>query len=140
MAISTYKTYLLVKGSGTGASYSKLIDIKNFPDLGSDPELIDVTTLSDAFRHYVLGIQDTGALNFDYNADGTSKSAVAAVCDGETEQTFCVAFGNTTPSSADMAFYFKGTGVTYVTGGGVNEAVNGRITIGLSSDISETAL
>lgn len=33
MAISTYKTFLMYKASG-GSTYSKLIDIKDFPDLG----------------------------------------------------------------------------------------------------------
>jgi len=44
MAISTYKTFLMHEQSGT---YEKLIDIKEFPDLGGAPEMIDVTTLSD---------------------------------------------------------------------------------------------
>ena len=127
MAISTYKTYLCVKGTG----YSKLVDIKNFPDLGSEPDMIDVTTLSDAFRHYLPGIQDTGALNFDYNGD--SLSTVSASCG--SEKTWCVCFGNEAPASATMKFYFKGVGSTYITGGGVNEAVNGRLTIALTSDI-----
>ena len=35
MARSTYKTYLM-KGTGTSTvTYSKLVDIKEFPDLGA---------------------------------------------------------------------------------------------------------
>lgn len=33
MAISSYKTYLMYKASDSG-TYTKLIDIKDFPDLG----------------------------------------------------------------------------------------------------------
>ena len=33
---STYKTYLMV-GSGSPTSYSKLCDIKSYPDLGGAP-------------------------------------------------------------------------------------------------------
>ena len=44
MAISTYKAFLMVKDSG---SYKKLIDIKEFPDLGGAPERLQTTTLSD---------------------------------------------------------------------------------------------
>lgn len=36
MAISTYKTFLMKKGD-TGDTWSKLIDIKEFPDLGGEP-------------------------------------------------------------------------------------------------------
>ena len=57
MAISTYKTFLM-KGTdtGSGISYSKLIDIKEFPDLGGIPEMLDTTTMSDSARTYILGI------------------------------------------------------------------------------------
>ena len=44
MAISTYKVFLMKKTSET---WSKLIDIKDFPDLGGSPELLETTTLSD---------------------------------------------------------------------------------------------
>ena len=35
MAISTYKVFLMKKGDGS--TYSKLVDIKDFPDLGGAP-------------------------------------------------------------------------------------------------------
>lgn len=47
---TTYQTYLM-HGTGTGTvTYSKLIDIKEFPDLGGTPEAVEVTTLSDSMR------------------------------------------------------------------------------------------
>lgn len=138
MAISTYKTYLMC-----GSTPAKLVDIRNFPDLGSDPEMIDVTTLSDKYRHYILGVLDTGALSFDYNYDATTYAAVDAVCDG-TVQNFQVWFGGTesqgtvTPSGAQGKFAFSGYASHHVVGGGVNEGVTGRITIALASDITVT--
>ena len=36
MAISTYKVFLMHKASSEG-TYTKLIDIKEFPDLGGEP-------------------------------------------------------------------------------------------------------
>lgn len=36
--ISTYKTYLMYKATSAATQYTKLIDIKNFPDLGGEPE------------------------------------------------------------------------------------------------------
>ena len=44
MAISTYKIFLMKKSTST---YEKLIDIKEFPDLGGAPEMLETTTLSD---------------------------------------------------------------------------------------------
>ena len=40
MAISTYKVFLMKKGTST---YEKLVDIKDFPDLGGAPEMLETT-------------------------------------------------------------------------------------------------
>ena len=55
MAISTYKVFLMHKAS-SGDTYTKLIDIKDFPDLGSAPSTVDVTTLS----HHMKVLGDCG--------------------------------------------------------------------------------
>lgn len=36
--ISTYKTYLMYKATTAATTYTKLCDIKSFPDLGGEPE------------------------------------------------------------------------------------------------------
>ena len=43
MAISTYKVFLMKKGD-SDETYSKLCDIKEFPDLGGEPEMLETTT------------------------------------------------------------------------------------------------
>lgn len=50
MAISTYKIFLMKKGE---SAYEKLIDIKEFPDLGGAPEMLETTTLSDKMQTYI---------------------------------------------------------------------------------------
>ena len=54
MAISTFKTFLMHKKEAS--TYEKLVDITEFPDLGSDPELLETTTTSDRMKTYILGI------------------------------------------------------------------------------------
>ena len=44
MAISTYKIFLMQKKEN---AWEKLIDIKEFPDLGGTPEMLETTTLTD---------------------------------------------------------------------------------------------
>ena len=66
MAISTYKVFLMHKGSSE-SSYSKLIDIKEFPDLGGDPEMLETTTLSDKMQTFIAGIQSMDAMQFTAN-------------------------------------------------------------------------
>ena len=56
MAISTYKVFLMKKGTEPD-TYEKLVDIKEFPDLGGEPEMLETTTLSDNMQTYIAGIQ-----------------------------------------------------------------------------------
>lgn len=139
MAISTYKVFLMHKSSSASA-YSKLVDIKNFPDLGGDPELLDTTTLSDKMKTSIAGIQSLEGLSFDCNYDKTDYAALAALV-GKDED-YAVWFGGTeasgvvTPDGSNGKFSFKGQLSVYATGGGVNEVVGMKVTIAPSTVIT----
>lgn len=140
MAISTMHTALM-KGTGTGTiTYSKLICISEFPDLGAPPEQIDVTTLCDEMRHYIPGLIDTGALEFQafYTAsDYTTLKALEGV-----DTPYAVWFGagsNGEPDGHNGKFSFNGDLRVTVSGGGVNDPVSMTITIYPSTDITFAA-
>ena len=88
MAIATYPVTL--KTGATYAAATKLLDIKSFPDLGGAPEQIETTTLSDAAKTYIQGIQDQQALEFTANYTKTDLDAVNAL---DTETIFWLEFG-----------------------------------------------
>lgn len=138
MAISTYKVFLMKKGDGS--TYSKLVDIKSFPDLGGTPELLDTTTLSNKMRTGIPGIQDQDTLSFTCNYTKAEYTTLAALAD--TENDYAVWFGGTesggvvTPDGSDGKFAFKGYLTVHVVGGGVNEVVDMQVDIIASSDIS----
>lgn len=138
MAISTYKTFLMHKAASAQA-YEKLIDIKEFPDLGGEPEMIDVTTLSDKIQHYIMGIQSNDGLTFTTNYTKADFTALKAL-EGNDEK-YAVWFGGTesngvvTPDGSDGKFSFDGQLSCFVAGGGVNEPVNISITIAPTTDI-----
>ena len=90
MAISTFKTFLMIS-KDNGATYEKLIDIKDFPDLGGVPEMLDTTTMSNKSRTYILGIQETEAMTFTANYTLEDFSKVKAL--EESEQDFAVWLG-----------------------------------------------
>lgn len=131
MAISTYKVFLMKKGEGN--TYTKLIDIKDFPDLGGSPELLETTTLSDKMQTYIPGIQSNDALEFTANYTKTDYTTLSALADTETD--YAVWFGGTesegvvTPDGSNGKFSFKGNLSVHVNGGGVNEVVDMTITI-----------
>ena len=54
MAISTQGVTL--KWGASPANLDKVVDIKDFPDLGGAPEMLEKTTLSDQIQTYILGI------------------------------------------------------------------------------------
>lgn len=142
-ATSTYMTFLM-HGTGTGTvTYEKLVDIKEFPDLGGAPEMLDTTTLSDGARTYIPGIQETEALTFTTNYDPTAYAALVAL-KGQDEN-YAVWFGGTesggsvTPSGNKGKFSFKGALEVFVSGGGVNEVRNMTITIAPSTVITFAA-
>lgn len=139
MAISTYKVFLMKKGSGD--AWSKLVDIKDFPDLGGTPEMLDTTTLSDKSRTGIPGIQDNEALAFTANYDKTKYDELKAL-EGQEEE-YAVWMGGTesggvvTPTGSNGKYSFNGYLSVYVNGGGVNEVVNMSISIMPSSIISD---
>ena len=138
MATSTYKIFFMKKGNSD--TYEKLIDIKDFPDLGGAPEMLETTTLSDKMQTYIPGIQSLDALEFTANytkEDFTKLKALEGV-----EHEFAVWFGGTeqggvlTPTGTDGKFQFKGQLSAFPVGGGVNEVVDMTVTIAPSTPIS----
>lgn len=131
MAISTYKVFLMKKGSGS--SYEKLIDIKSYPDLGGDPEMLDTTTLSNKMKTYIMGIQDAEKLEFTANYDWTEYQALLS--DVGVQKDYAIWFGGTesggtlTPTGSAGKFTFSGQLALKVNGGGVNEVVNLTLSI-----------
>lgn len=140
MAITTKYTFLMKKDSST---YTKLVDIKSFPDLGGSPDMLDKTTLSDAAYTYLLGLQSSDGLQFNCNYDKTDYEKLEALRD--REQEYSVWFGGTPGSTADAAptptgtdgkFDFKGYLSVYVSGGEVNGVVEMTVVIAPSTRIA----
>lgn len=136
MAISTYKIFLMMKSD---SAYEKLIDIKDFPDLGGAPEMLETTTLSDKMQTYIPGIQSNDALEFTANYTKDDYAKIRAL-EG-TEHEFAVWFGGTesggvvTPTGTDGKFEFSGQISAFPVGGGVNEVVDMTVTIAPSTAI-----
>lgn len=138
MAINTYQTYLMKKGSGTGATWEKLVDIKDFPDLGAAPEPIETTTLSDPARTYIPGIENTDQKSFTCNYTPDDYATVLALKGSEIEMAIwfgaTVSGKVTTPDGSMGKFEGKGYIDVYVNGGGVNEPVNMTVTLTMTEN------
>ena len=137
MASSTYKTFLMKKGT---SDYEKLVDIKDFPDLGGAPEMIETTTLSDSMQTYIEGIMSSDALEFTINYDLETYETLLALKGVETE--YAVWFGGiesngvVTPTGDEGKFAFKGYLSVRVLGKGVNEVKEATVSIAPSTPIA----
>ena len=129
MAISTYGIYLMHKASG--GQYEKLIDIKDFPDLGGAPEMLETTTLSDAMQTYIEGIQSSDALEFTANYTKEDYAKCNAL-KGKKEY-YAVFFGE---EGTNGKFEFGGYLSARVNGGGVNEVVGMTLSIAPATPIT----
>lgn len=140
MAISTFKVFLMSSDTKTG-TFTKLIDIKEFPDLGGEPEQLETTTLSDPTQTFINGIQSLEAFTFTTNYDIGEYERIKAY-EGQNRY-YAVWFGGTenldgtiTPTGENGQFTFGGQLSIFPNGGGVNEVINMTITIAPSTPIA----
>ena len=121
-------------------AWEKLIDIKNFPDLGGSPEMLETTTLSDGMQTYIPGIQSLDGLEFNANYDKEDFDKLKAM-EG-TEYEFSVWFGGSvagnavTPTGENGKFDFGGQLSVFPVGGDVNAVVEMTISIAPSTPIT----
>lgn len=125
-AISTYG--ITLKWGPTSEDVTKKVDIKNFPDLGGAPELIEVTTLSDAMQSFILGIQTSGEMPFTCNY--TKDNFETANSDTNTELYYALEFG---AGGSEGIFEWQGMHSVHVTGADVNAPVEMVVTIAPST-------
>lgn len=137
MAINTYGIQLMqgTKTTGTTPSitYTKLVDIKDFPDLGGAPEMLETTTLSDAMQTYIEGIQSADALEFTANYTKEDYTKLTASSIKGQKVPYAVYFGK---DGANGKFEFEGYLSVRVNGGGVNEVVGMTISIAPATAIT----
>lgn len=113
-AISTYG--ITLKWGLSAANVAKKIDIKDYPDLGGEPELLETTTLSDPMQTFINGIQTSGAMPFTTNYTQDAFNDILA--DKNKSLYYELSFGL---DGDGGIFSWEGQHDAYVTGSGVNE-------------------
>jgi hypothetical protein len=127
---------------GTGETYEKLVDIKDYPDIGGSPETLETTTLSDSMQTYINGIQSSEAMEFTINYTSEIYDTISEMADTETD--FAIWFGGTetggvvTPTGDEGKFSFKGFISIRISGKGVNEVREAVISIAPSTIITKS--
>lgn len=129
MAVNTSNTILKYASTEEGP-FAKLIDITSYPDLGSEPNKLDTTDLSDTrFMTSILGLQEAPDLTFEANYTLEAYELVSGLVG---EQYFQLEFG---PEGVDGKFAWKGDISVFATGGGVDEVRGMTVTLSASTPI-----
>lgn len=112
-AYTSYQTYLMKAGT---TAWEKLIDIRDFPDVHGDPNMLDTTTLSDAEETQIPGIKKASDKKFRALYTKAAYSTLKAL-EG-TAIRIAIYFGE---DGADGIFEGKGILTVKVLGKGVDE-------------------
>ena len=129
MAISTFGVEL--KWGESVEAAAKVVDIKDFPDLIGDPNLLETTTLSDAQQTNIPGIKSADILSFTCNY--TSADFAKVNEDADKQLTYVLSF------SDGSKFSWKGQHTCGLPGKGVDEVIDFTINIAASSAVEFTA-
>ncbi len=129
MAISTYG--ITLKWGTSAEAVEKVVDIKDFPDLIADPELLETTTLSDAQVTNIPGIKGADMLSF--TANYTSADYAAVTADANKPLFYVLEF------SDGSKFSWEGQHTCGLPGKSVNEVVDFTINIAASTSVEFTA-
>lgn len=132
---------MLVNGTTLGytttdppTSYTNIPDLKEVPDLGAEPEMVDNTALADTIIHNEQGIGDPGSMEYTFRYDNKNASASYRICKSLVGTlTF---FQQELPDGT--AFSFSGYPSVRLSGGGVNDPQEFVMSIALQSDITIT--
>ncbi len=120
--------------SGTGSTYSELPGLKEVPEIGSDPEKVENTCLSDTVKQYEYGIGDPGDLEFKFKYDNSSATSAYRVlrnlADAKTKTGFKLEYPDKTTFTWEAQVNVK------LGGGSVNGALEFSLAMALQSAIT----
>ena len=125
MAISTLGVTL--KMGESAEALEKVVDIKDFPDLIGDPNMLETTTLSDSQQTYIPGIKSADMLQFTCNYTKADFQAVNE--DAETPLFYALEF------SDGSKFTWQGQHTCGLPGKGVDEVIEFTINIAPSTPV-----
>ena len=125
MAINTYGIEL--RFGESAEAVAKVVDIKDFPDMIGDPEMLETTTLSDAQVTNIPGIKSSDTLTFTCNYTKEDFTAVNAQAGKPLFYELSFSDGS--------KFTWQGQHTCGLPGKGVNEVVEFTINIAASTSV-----
>jgi len=129
MAISTYGVAL--KWGATAEAAEKVVDIKDFPDLIGEPNMLETTTLSDGQVTNIPGIKGSDMMAFTCNY--TSAEFAAVNEDANKPLHYVLEF------SDGSKFSWQGQHSCGLPGKGVDEVIEFTVNVVPSTEVTFAA-
>lgn len=120
----------------SGSTYTNLVGLKEIPELGGDPEKVDVTTLADTSKQYEYGITDYGDLEFKFKYVNSAATDAYRVMRGLAAAKTKTDFQLTLKDGTKFAW--SAIPNVKLGGGGVNGVIDFTLSMALQSDITVT--
>lgn len=124
-----------VKDGGSSA-FTNLPGLKEIPDMGTEPEKVENTCLTDKNKQYEMGIGDLGDMVYKFKYDNTSADSPYRVMRGYQESGTVLTFQDKMKDGTTATFDAQVS--VKRTGGGVNGVIEFDLTMSVQSDITYT--
>lgn len=125
MAISTIGVEL--HWGESAEAVAKVVDIKDFPDMIGEPEMLETTVLSSPVQTHIPGVKATETLTFTYNF--TKEDFAKVEADAGKPLHYALIF------SDGSKFTWEGQHTSGLPGKGVNEVIDATVNIAASSAV-----
>lgn len=120
---------------GEAGVYAELELLMEVPEIGGDPEKIDVTVLTDKNKKYIPGIFDLGDLDFVFLFDNALATSNYRVLKGLQDANSLASYKINYPDGSGHEF--DAFVSVKIGGGGVNAAKTFTASMFLQSDITD---
>lgn len=124
-------TKLFYKAAGD-SDFIELTGLKEVPDMGADPEMVDNTALGDSIVHNEMGIGDAGDMEYTFRYDNSSQTTAYRICQDLVGES--IVFKHQLKDNT--SFTFTAIPSLKLSGGGVNDPQEFTMSLALQSDIT----
>lgn len=121
------------KKSSESPTYTDLAGLKEIPEMGTEPEKVENTCLSDKVKQYEYGIGDAGDLEFKFRYENSSETSPYRVLMKAQDDNEILSFEETLPDGTK--FHWDAQVSVKLGGGGVNGAIDFTLKMALQSEI-----
>lgn len=126
------------KEKGASGDYTDISeDLKEVPELGGEPEMVDNSGLNDKNKRNEPGISDLGDLTYKFRyTDNTEVNTVQRVMQGAQNENRVLSFCETLPDGTK--FEYDAIPSVKVTGGTLNNPLEVNVKMAVQSDMNIT--